>query len=441
VLSRNVLNIEIEKFDGNDVNAISKKRLQTLSRETENKFRVESVMNAGEWKFSGGVSAQYVDYTNESFVRRRAEVRDEQGNVVQEADIFNYNTSTDFFKYGAFLQVGSRFFENRLSANFGIRGDGNSFMETAKNPLENLSPRISFSYALSKHWNINATAGSYTRIPAYTILGFQENSQYINRNARYIRNYHYVTGVEYLPKPTLRFTAEGFYKKYSNVPVSLRDGISLANQGADFAALGNEPVVSSGKGEAYGFEFFAQQKLTRRFFGFASYTYVVSRFSGLDGRLIPSAWDNRHLFSFTLGYKPGRDWEIGLKYRLQGGLPYTPFDEATSRINYTSTGTGILDFGRFNQLRLRDFQQSDLRIDKKWNLRKFAIDVFLDIQNWTAFKSPSSPQYTFDRNLATGEYLTTNGQPVSTDGSNAIPVILLETESAPLPTVGFILEF
>jgi hypothetical protein len=273
------------------------------------------------------------------------------------------------------------------------------------------------------------------------VIGFQGSNSFVNRNADYIRTTHYVAGAEYLPKPTLRFTLEGFFKKYSNVPVSLRDGISLNNLGADFTAVGNEPIASVGKGEAYGVEAFAQQKLTRRLFGFVSYTYVISRFSGLDGVLLPSAWDNQHLASFTLGYKLNRSWEIGLKYRLQGGLPYTPFDDTASRRNYATLGTGVLNYSQFNQQRLGAFQQSDLRIDKKFNFRKTTLDLFIDVQNWTAFRTPVLPQYTFDRDLKTGTFLTTDGQALNSDGSNAVPQTFTSNSSSPLPTIGFILEF
>lgn len=440
-VSRNVLNIDLLKYDGNDDSDLTKLRFKTNTRETENKTRLDVQQNFSGWKISYGLSAQYIDYFNNSFVRRRAEVRDENGNVVQPADIFNYTTSIDFFRYGGYVQIGKRLFDNRFNISAGLRADGNSFLTDADNPFNNLSPRISLSYAVAPKWTLNATAGSYTRLPPYTVIGFQQDKNFVNQDADYIRSNHYVAGVEFLPKATLRFTLEGFYKRYSNVPVSLRDGISLNNLGADFTALGNEPIVSSGEGEAYGVELFAQQKLTKRLFGFVSYTYVISKFSGLSGELLPSAWDNRHLFSFTLGYKMNRNWEIGLKYRFQGGLPYTPYDEVASRRNYATTGAGIFDYTRFNQLRLGNFQQSDIRIDKKWNFKKLTLDLFLDIQNWTAFKIPVLPQYTFDRELSTGSFLTTDGQPLASDGSNAIPRIFLDNSSIPLPTIGFILEF
>jgi hypothetical protein len=440
-LSRNTFNSDLIKYDGNDESFPSKLRLKTNSRETENKLRVDVSQNLSGWKITYGASGQLVSYYNNSYIRRRAEIKDANGNIIQPADIFQYNTSVNFSRYGIYLQAGKRFFANRVNISAGVRTDGNNFTNDGNNLAGNLSPRIAFSYAINKNLSFNTSAGSYTRLPPYTVLGFQQNNIFINKNADYIRTNHYVAGFEYLPKATLRFTLEGFYKRYSNVPASLRNGISLNNLGTEFTALGNEPITSSGKGEAYGVEVFAQQKLTKRLFGFGSYTYVISRFSGLDGSLIASAWDNRHLFSFTVGYKFNRNWELGLKYRFQGGLPYTPFDETASRLNYATQGIGILDYSKFNQKRLTNFQQSDVRLDKKWNLKRVTIDVFIDIQNWTSLKSPVLPKYTFDRDLVTGAFITTNNQPLAADGSNAVPAIIIDNRSTPLPTIGFIVEF
>ncbi len=441
-ISRNSLDIDFVKYDGNDESNQSKLRYNTATTETENKLRVDVVNNtASGWKFTYGLAGQYVKYINNSFIRRRAEIRDANGMIVQPADVFNYNTDISFFRYGGYVQVGKRLLNESLAITAGIRADGNSFLNNAENPLENLSPRIALSYALADKWNLNASAGRYTKLPPYTVIGFQQNRNFSNRNASYINSNHYVAGVEFLPKATQRFTLEGFYKKYTNVPVSLRDGINLNNLGADFGAVGNEPIVSSGEGEAYGVELFAQQKLTKRLFGFVSYTYVISKFSGLDRKPLPSAWDNQNLFSFTLGYKLKRNWELGLKYRFQGGLPYTPFNETDSRRNYATSGTGILDYTRFNQLRLSHFQQSDIRIDKKLNFKKTTLDFFIDIQNWTAFKSPVLPQYTFDRDFNTRKFITTDGQPLRGDGSNAVPSIIVTTTSVPLPTIGLVVEF
>jgi hypothetical protein len=74
-------------------------------------------------------------------------------------------------------------------------------------------------------------------------------------------------------------------------------------------------------------------------------------------------------------------------------------------------------------------------------MKRFTIDVFLDIQNFYGAKSAGIPSYTFQRNASNTEFVTTNGQPVEKNGSNAIPFLLNNVEGNVLPTVGFIIEF
>jgi hypothetical protein len=329
-----------------------------------------------------------------------------------------------------------------LGLSAGVRTDGNSFTDDGWNLLQTLSPRASISYVLSERWTLNASAGRYFRLPPYTVLGFADNNnRLVNRSLRYTLNDHLATGLEFLPSEALRFTLEGFYKRWRNVPVSVRNGISLNNLGGDFNVFGNEAITTTGKGEAYGLEFFAQKKLTDRFFGIVSYTLFVSRFSGRDGKLIASAWDNRHLLSNTLGYKLGHNWELGVRFRYQGGAPYTPFNEVASRLNYQSLGTGVLDYSRLNTLRLPAFNSADFRLDKKWNFRKVTLDFFIDISNVYASSNPGAPQYTFQRNKENTAFLTTDGRALQQDGRNGIPVLLLNADGEVQPTVGFILEF
>lgn len=441
-LSRNAFNNNITRFEDNLNPTPAKQSLDVTSNETENKLRFDVNQTLNGWKLSYGAVVQNPDFSNKGFARIRAEVRDTLGNRVQPELKANFNTSKAFVKLGAFVQAGKRFFDERLGVNVGIRMDGNTFTDEGMKLFQTFSPRVGLSYVLSDQWTINASVGRYYRLAPYTILGFQDNnSNYVNRDAKYLRSDHYVMGFEYLPRNTTRFTIEGFYKQYGNMPVSVRDGINLANKGGDFNILGNEDILSTGKGRTYGVEFFAQQKLTKRFYGVFSYTFFVSQFSGADEKYVASAWDNRHLLSVTWGYKFPRNWELGLKFRYQGGAPFTPFNEIASRQNYLSTGEGILDYARLNQNRLNSFNASDVRIDKKWNFKRLTLDVFLDVTNWYVAKSPAFPQYTFQRTPDNSGFATTNGKPIAFDGSNAIPVILQNNDASVTPTIGFILEF
>lgn len=441
-LSRNFFDNKIEKFDENDEGNEARRRVGIFSKESENKLRFDVNKTVSGWKFSWGAVLQYSQSNNKIFQRLRQEITDQNGNIIQPAIISRYTSDINLMRYGMFVQAGRRFLDNRLGISSGIRTDMNGFTTNGMQPLRTLSPRISASWVLADKWTLNGSVGLYYKIPVYTILSFRDNNgNLVNKNADYTRSLHYTIGTEFLPSNSTRFTLEGFYKKYSQVAVSVKDGISLANLGGDFAVVGNEAVVTNGKGTTYGFELFAQQKLTKKFFGTFSYTWFISRYSGANGKEIASAWDNRHLLSFLMGYKFSRNWEIGLKFRYQGGAPVTPFDLTASQLNYLTYGTGIPDYSRLNANRLRAFNSSDMRIDKKWNYRKTTLNLFLDITNWYKATNPAAPQYTFKRNAANTAFLTTDGQPVRTDGSNAIPLILDNSDATIIPTIGFIVEF
>ncbi len=442
-LSRTSFNNDIERFEDNQNPTAASKSLDIVSTENENKLRFDVNKTIKAWKLSYGVNAQLADYRNNTFSVINKEVRNAGGMLLQPAETAVFESPLkDFVRYGAFVQAGRRFMNERLGVSAGLRTDMNTFTSNGTNGLQTLSPRISVSYVLADKWTFNSSFGIYHKIAPYTILGYANNANtLVNKNARYQQSNHYTTGFEYLPNDGLRFTIEGFYKQYSKVPVSLRNGISLSNLGTDFTLLGNEAINTNGKGKAYGTEFFVQKKLTNKFFGILSYTFYRSLYSGANNKYIASTWDNRHLVSITWGYKFPRNIELGLKFRYQGGSPYTEFDENLSRLNYLSTGKGTFDYKRLNSQRIGSFNSSDVRIDKKWNLKNITIDLFLDVTNWYISKNPAIPEYTFQRNAANTAFVTTDGQPIKADGSNAIPTRVKNDDPFVTPTVGLIVEF
>ena len=442
-LSRNMFDNSIVKYEDNQEPETSAKTLDLNSREIENKLRWDMNKTVGAMKFSYGAMVQYVKYQNSTENVIRKEILSSTGAVIQPELRINFMSPLEpFFKYGAFVQFGKRFINNKLGVSGGLRTDGNSFTDDGNNFLKTVSPRVSFSYFVNNHWAINASAGRYTKLAPYTILGFADNTgKLVNQNAQYQISNHLAGGFEYLPDPSLRFTLEGFYKGYENMPVSVRTGVNLANMGADFNVLGNEAVQFDGTGKAYGIEFFAQKKLTKRFFGVMAYTFYRSLFAGTDGKLVSSSWDNRHLVSSALGYKFRKNWEIGLKFRFQGGAPYSPIDIETSRKNFVTQGITYYDYSRLNSMRLGAFNSSDLRIDKKINFRKTTLDLYLDVTNWYLSKSPDVPEFALKRDANTNNFLTTDGNPIKGDGSNGIDVIVNEPSALVTPTIGFILEF
>ena len=442
-LSRTQLYNGADQFEYGFKGDESRRKLGARAHETENKLRADVNKRVGRWQYSYGVVGQLVHYDNRVINRLRSEVRDGSGNVVSPAVTVRFQSDYDFARYGAFAQATRTYgVESRLTLSAGIRADGTTALAEGYRLDRTLSPRVSLSYALRPTLNLNASVGRYYKIPPSTILGFRDEAgARVNAGSRYIRSDHYVGGLEWLPGKATRFTLEGFYKKYANYPVSVRDGISLANLGGDFNAIGNEAVTATGEGRTYGAEAFFQQKLSGKLFAIVSLTGFRSEFTGRDGVYKPSAWDTRFLGSALLGYQLGRGWELGAKYRVGGGSPYTPYDEPASRASYQAVGQGVLDFARLNTRRLGAFQQVDLRLDKKISLRRLSLDFYIDVQNALLTKPVAPPTYTFERLADNSGYRTTNGQPLRPDGSNALPVLLPDGDALVVPTVGFIVEF
>jgi len=388
---------------------------QNDSFEWETKLRFQATQFTENWKWSTGFNVQNSSYQNNTrFIYY---------------DIA-YKTNLNFVKYGLFFKASRSFLKNRLDFSWGVRSDADAF-STGSNLSNNISPRAAISYDLAKsqRWKFNASIGRYFKIPTYTMLGFQnQTGAFVNQDAAYTRSDHLVAGLEYNLTPASRFTVEAFRKNYANYPVSVIDGVSLANKGGGFEVLGNEAVVSDGKGQSSGVELLFQQKLSNNFYGIFAYTYFSSEFTGADGILRPSVWDSRHLISFSGGYKLKRNWELSARWRFAGKNPYVPVDLSASINSYPQL---VLDYDRLGEVKLNSFNLADIRIDKKWNFKSLSFNFYFEVQNFLAQPNPTPPEYGLNR-TAEGELISPK---------SLVEVSLNDGNSSPLPTFGLVLYF
>ncbi len=377
VLSRNMLNNTATKYADNQTDDPSALLLDYRSQEMENRFRFENIYRFNGYKLDAGVRGAYVRYNNRTFNR----VFGQTGPIE-----VNFSSELDFGIYGAYAQLSKSVWENRISLSAGFRVDGASYSAEMSRAWEQFSPRLSASWSFAPDWSLNANVGRYYQLPAYTVLGYRDSvGTLVNRQngIDYIRSDQAVAGIEYNTAFNTRFTVEAFYKRYEQYPFLLRDSFALANLGADFGVIGNEPVAPIGEGRAYGVEFLAQQKIYKGFYGILAYTYVISEFKDASGTFVPSSWDNRHIISLTAGKRFPKNWELGVNYRFAGGLPFTPYDLETSSLiaSYTVNNGGILDYDRLNSERLGPSQGFDFRLDKKWFFKKWNLNLYLDVEN------------------------------------------------------------
>ncbi len=411
-LSVNILNNDFSRFEDNENR--TGLVLKNISRETEQKLRYEYTRFINEWSLTFGGNLIRSVYSNET-----------------EDRVFgnDFLTEIDFYRYGLFAQASKSLFGGKLDFTAGFRMDDNSFTTESGTLFKTFSPRIGLSYVIDNEnkWRLNATAGKYYKIPPYTILGYQDaEGSFANQDLSYIGSLHGVLGLEYRLGEFGKLSAEAFYKKYDNYPISVIDQISLANKGGDFSVLGNEDVTGDGEGRTYGLELLYQQKLYSNFYSILAVTFFSSEFTDINGEYLPSFWDSRTLVSFTGGYKAPRNWEISARYRFAGKAPFAPVDQEKTLNAYPVI---ILDYDNLGDARLDAFNQLDIRVDKKWNFRAFTLNVYLELQNALSQQLPEPPQFGLAR--------TETGAVIQPQELVEVPV----ESSSLLPIIGLAVDF
>ena len=431
VLSRNMLNNKSQKFENNDENA--NPVLKYESEEIENKLRYENTTRLNGYKILAGAGVEYVKYLNNTFQKVFIPT------ITDTLTSLNYDSFLDFFRYNAFGQVSKSYLENRLTLSAGVRMDGNSYSTEMSNLLKQFSPRVSASYGLTEKLFLNANAGRFFQLPSYTTLGYRDKTgKLVNKdnNIQYIRADHLVAGLEYRRSDNSRISLEGFMKFYDNYPYSVKDSVSLASKGADYGVYGDEAVVSTSKGRAFGAELYYRDRFMDKLSVILSYTFVRSEFDDKKGDLIPSAWDNRHILNISAAADLGKNWNVGAKWRFVGGAPYTPYDFSRSSLieAWDARGQGYPDFNLYNTERLSNFHQLDLRIDKEYFFKKWSLNVYFDVQNAYNFKSINPDVLVLQRDA--------NGIPLKDPNDpTRYSLKYLPSESGTvLPTLGIIIE-
>ncbi len=424
VLSRFMLNNESYKYENN--NRDLDQLLNYASQEIENKFRLEHQVKKSRWESMVGFGLEQAKYNTQTFDKR-----------LPGGFILDYETDAIYYKANAFANWVGRFADDRLKVSLGLRTDIVDFNESTRNPLNQLSPRVALSYNLTENWTLDGNYGRYYQLPPYTALGYV-GTDGDNSDLTFIQAEHFVAGTTQYWPWNAKTSIEGFYKRYSNYPFLLRDSISLATVGGDFGVIGNQLATATSDGRAYGLELTYQQKLYKGLFGIAAITLVRSEFQDINGDYVPSSWDNGLIATFTFGKRFGKNYEIGVQYQHLGGAPYTPFDlEKTATIyNWDVLGRGIPNYSLLNTERLGEFDRLNVRIDKKWFLKKVNIDLYFDLQNALAYKV-AGPDFIDVVRDADGNPVINPDKPWQYQ-TTTLPNV---NGGTVLPSVGFIFEF
>lgn len=419
-LSHNYLNNRNLKYRNNDDSSEDNLTLRLRSVEQKTTALFENRTRLGQWTLKEGAELTNSGYTNNT-----------------DSPFSLYKTSLNIIGWGAFFSSDYSTRDNRFTLSAGIRVDGNNYNRGMKQLWKQLSPRLSASYKLSEQWILNGSAGLYHQLPPYTALGYKNNDgSYLNKALRYMRVMESSIGADWHLHDRIMISAEGFFKRYNRIPLSLQDNIPLACKGNDYGVVGNEPLASTADGRAYGLETMFRWQVSGRFNLVSSFTLYKSEYRNHSGDdYIPSAWDNRFILNMSGTYNLPKRWSIGGKVSYIGGAPYTPYDEDKSSLvqAWDAKGQPYYDYSLYNTGRLPDFAQLDVRVDKSFYFRRCMVGLYLDLQNVTGSKLKQP-----DVIMSTGVI----ENPAAPTSEQRYKMKYLKQESGTLlPTLGVTVEF
>ena len=262
---------------------------------------------------------------------------------------------------------------------------GLNFDVDSWNDIYAIEPRLWMRYEIVDGTAIEGGIGSFHQSPG-TI---ESDSFFGNPSLRMERSVQYSAGIEQRIYEPLTLTLTGFYKWMDQLAVP-SDRV-VESQG-EMVPIRYENV---GVGRVYGMEVLLRHEPTRWLFGWISYTLMRSERRSGDGEEWQLfGFDQTHILTIVAGLSLPRGWEIGLRFQLTSGRPFTPFVGSIYTADCDDY-TGIP--GEPNSERLPLFHQLDLRIEKVWTVRRSVrINLYLDIQNVYYNRNVEAYFYSFD---------------------------------------------
>ncbi len=424
-VSYNYLNNRSLKYLDNDDSSSSNMILKSNGLEGKVQSRFENRSYYGAWTVREGADLHYRHYDSDVFRRQVS------------GQAMDYSTDLGLWGWGMFASADYKSPGGKINASAGIRFDGSSFSDKTSRFWNQLSPRASVSYMPWENWSFNASAGLYHQLPPVTALSFRDTDGLpANKGLDYMRVVSAAIGADWKLRDRIFIGLEAFYKYFYDIPLSSATNVPLTCIGADYGSIGEEILVSSAVGRAYGAELLVRWLIPEKVSLVGSATLYRSLYAASkESELIPSAWDNRFIINLSAVYDLPDYWSIGAKISAIGGAPYTPYDEDASSLKtvWDAGGRPVYDYARYNGSRLDPYWQVDLRVDKYFYFRKWTLGLYLDLQNVTFSKIRQPDAY-----LSTGDIVNPEDLPAG----QRYALETLELYSGTIvPAIGVTIEF
>ncbi len=125
---------------------------------------------------------------------------------------------------------------------------------------------------------------------------------------------------------------------------------------------------------AFGGSFSTRYRLRDRFFAWASFDVSTATVDE-DGAWVPTDYDQPFAVNLVASWTFRPTWNVGLRYRVAAGLPYTPIEDG----RYLAASDSYEPvYGATNSQRLPPYQKIDLHFEKRFDFHAFNLTPYLE---------------------------------------------------------------
>ena len=282
-----------------------------------------------------------------------------------------------FVQLGEYLEAELK--GDRLRVTLGLRSDQ---VHWRSHQRVSVDPRVWARYQLTGATALKAYTGLYHQPPTPLQLDNDLGNPGLGLEAAA----QFGAGVEHRFSDVWNVSAEAFYNRrwdlVQRVDPYTQDGTIL-----------NPRYLNAGIGRSYGLELLVRREITARLYGWISYTLSKSEVRRVPGEVWRAfSFDQPHILTVVVGYRPNPGWELSSRFRLVSGNPIAPVAGATFDAD---TGSYLADYGRFGDARSPLFAQLDARAQKTWTWDTWALSLFLDVQNVTNHRNEEIHVYDY----------------------------------------------
>ena len=197
--------------------------------------------------------------------------------------------------------------------------------------------------------------------------------------------------VQQLPLGLL-LEATAFYNRLYDLVVGREDRFKFFTGPPPIGPFDEDPYANEGTGRVYGAEFLLKLD-TDKTLGLLSATFSNSVRVGRNGEEELFTNDQPFIINALASQELPKRWRVGVRGRVSAGDPYTP---VVNRVYDMGSRQFFPVYGERDSARLPPTWSVDIRIDKEWKFRKWALTAYLDLQNAFNVQNPEVMSWTYD---------------------------------------------